>query len=171
MRAVHLEGHRRHERAGFTGTLGAAPAGEGFLEELADLAISVRELAGGGVAVVGGDDQTPSGRQAFDEGPEVVAAQLIGCVAGQCVEALPRTSTVVQLAIGPLVPEHPVRRTVDQTLAVLPGHVDALGGGRLELVRQAATVVLQLAAAPEAQGPRELIGFAGQFGSVGCDLV
>lgn len=77
MRAVDLECHGRHEGAAVflckTGALGAAPAGEGFLEELADLAIRVREVACGGVAMIGGDDQTPSGGQALDESPEVIA--------------------------------------------------------------------------------------------------
>lgn len=56
VRAVDLKCDRRHERANFTGARGAAPAGEGFLEELANLTIGVREVAGGGIAVIGGDD-------------------------------------------------------------------------------------------------------------------
>lgn len=94
MGAVDLEGHGGHEGAAVflreTGTLGATPAGEGFLEELADLALGVREVACGGVAVVGGDDQTPPLAQALDESPEVIAAELIGGVAGQGVETLTR---------------------------------------------------------------------------------
>jgi len=53
VRAVDLECHGGHERAGFTGARGAATAG--------------------GVTVVGGDDQPPPRGQALDEGPEVVA--------------------------------------------------------------------------------------------------
>ncbi len=90
VRAVDLECHGRHEGTGHTGAFGAAPTGEGFLEELTDLAICVREVACGCVAVVGCDDQTPAGGQALDERPEVVAAELIGGVAGQRVEALAR---------------------------------------------------------------------------------
>ena len=44
VRAVDLECDGRHEGAGFTGALGAAPAGEGLLEELAKFAICVREV-------------------------------------------------------------------------------------------------------------------------------
>lgn len=88
VRAVDLQCHGWRERAGFTGARGAAPAGEGFLEELTNLAIGVGEVARGGIAVVGGDDQPPSGCQALDEGPEVIAAELFGRVTGQCVESL-----------------------------------------------------------------------------------
>lgn len=94
VRAVDMQCHGRHERAAVflcqTRALGAAPAGEGLLEELADLAIGVREVAGGGVAVVRGDDESPAGRQALDEGPEVIAAESIGGITGEGVEALAR---------------------------------------------------------------------------------
>ena len=90
MRAVDLQRHGWHEGAGLASASRAAPAGEGFLEELADLAIRIGEVAGGGVAVVGGDDQPPPGGQALDEGPEVVAAELLGGIAGQRVETLAR---------------------------------------------------------------------------------
>jgi hypothetical protein len=74
-------------------------------------------------------------------------------------------------AVGPLVPEHPIRRAVDQACAVLPRHIDAFGGGQLKLVRQPASIVLQLAAAAEAQGLRKLVGLTWQFGGVGADFV
>ena len=90
VRAIDLERNRRHERAGFAGARGAAPAGEGLLEELANLAVGIREVAGGGVAVIGGDDHPSPGGQALDKSPEVIAAELVVGVAGQRVEALAR---------------------------------------------------------------------------------
>lgn len=91
MWAIDLECHWRNEGAGFTDTLDTAPASEGFFEELAYLAIRVREVACGGVTMIGGDDQPPPHRQTLDKGPEVIAAKLIGGVTGQRVEAMART--------------------------------------------------------------------------------
>ena len=65
--------------------------------------------------MVGGDDQTTTGREALDELPEIIAGQLRCDIAREEIQALTGTGTIVQLAVGPLVPEHPVRRGVDQT--------------------------------------------------------
>lgn len=54
---IDLKCNRRHEGAGVTGSCRAAPAGESLLEELADFAFRIREVAGGGIAVVRSDDQ------------------------------------------------------------------------------------------------------------------
>lgn len=92
--AIDLECHRWHEGAAIlvrkANALGASPAGEGALEELADLAIRIWEVACSRVPVVGGYDKAPTGGQALDESPEVIAAELVGSVAGQRVEALAR---------------------------------------------------------------------------------
>ena len=88
MGTVNLQSDRRYERASLTRASGTTTASEGFLEKSADLAVGIGEVAGRCVAVIGGDDQPSAGRQAFDEGPEVIAGELFGCVTGQCVEPL-----------------------------------------------------------------------------------
>ena len=93
VRAIDMECHRRHEGAAIlvrANALGASPAGEGALEELTDLAIRIWKVACSRVPVVGGYDKAPTGGQALDESPEVIAAKLLGSVAGQRVEALAR---------------------------------------------------------------------------------
>ena len=107
--AVDLQCHGRHEGAGLARARFAARAGKGLLEELADLAIRIREVAGGRVAVVRGDDQPPSGGETLDEAPEVVAAQLLGNVLCQRFQPLALACDVVQLGVGPVVPEDLVR--------------------------------------------------------------
>ena len=90
VRAIDLERNRRHERTGFAGARGAAPAGKRGFQELADLGIRIGKVSSGGIAVIGGDDHPSPGGQALDKSPEVIAAELVGGVAGQRVEALAR---------------------------------------------------------------------------------
>lgn len=99
--------------------------------------------------MVGGDDQTATGREALDELPEIIAGQLCCDIARKEIQTLTGTGTVVQLAIGPLVPEHPVRRGIDQTGAVFPRQVNRLGSGGRQLVDEPTTIVLKLAPASE----------------------
>ena len=59
--------------------------------------------------------------------------------------ALSRAGFVVNLAVGPVVPEHPIfcaGRAVDQALAVLPRHIYTLCVRGLQLVGKTAAVVL-----------------------------
>src|SRR6218665_1319749 len=72
------------------------------------------------------------------------------------------------------MPEHPILHTrcvVDQALAVLPRWIDGFRLRRLQLVREATTVVLELTAASEAESAGEFIGLAGQFSRIGAGLV
>lgn len=105
VRAVDPDCHRRDKGAGIAGTCRAASAGEGLFEELAHLAIGIGKVAGGGIAMVGGDYQSSSGGQSLDKGPEVIAAQLFGCVTGQRVEALAGARAIVNFAVRPVMPE------------------------------------------------------------------
>src|SRR4051812_25561556 len=102
VRARDLQGHGRYERADAACPLLAAPAGKSLLEELAELAVGIWEVASGRVAVVGGDDQPPPGGKALDEGPEGLAGQLLSHVLRQRLQPLPCAGTIVQLGVGPV---------------------------------------------------------------------
>jgi len=69
----------------------------------------------------------------------------------------------MHFAIRPMVPENPISRTIDKALTVFPWHIDAFRLRGLKLVREPASVVLQLAAATEAERLRELVGLTRKF--------
>ena len=78
-------------------------------------------------------------------------------------QSLAGAGPVMQLSVGPMMPEDLVRRTSDQRLAVLPGQIDRFRLRRLQFVRAAAAVVLEFAAVGEAKCAGKFIGFARQF--------
>ena len=138
---------------------------------LADIAFGIGEIACGGIAMIGCDDQAAARRKALYERPEVIAGELIGSILGQRVQTLTGNCRVVNLAVWPVVPEHPVGRTIDQALAVLPRHVEAFSLRRLQAMRQSAPIVLKVAAAAEAESASKLVRLTGEFRGVRRDLV
>ena len=78
-----------------------------------------------------------------------VTIEATNIATGAVRTAVTGTGTVVQLAIGPLVPKYPIRRGIDQAGAILPRQVNRLGSGGRQLVDEPTAVVLKLTPASE----------------------
>ena len=80
------------------------PTGESLLEKLRYVAVGVGEIAGGSVAVIGGDNKPSTCCKALNKAPELFTGQLLFGIVSEDFEASTRPGAVMDFAVGPLVP-------------------------------------------------------------------
>src|SRR5581483_10202226 len=125
VRAGHLQGDGRHEWAGVMFPRREPTAFQNTFEKGRLFVRGIEEQAGGGVAMVRGDDEPPACGQTLDEAPEIITCQLSGDITSESIQALTGSRSIMELSIWPLVPEDPVRGCVDEAGAIRPRQIDA----------------------------------------------
>lgn len=159
--AVDADCYGRNKWSAVICTSRTPPTGEGLLEKLRYVTVGVGEMAGGSIAVIGGDNKPSTCCKAFDKAPELFIGQLLLGIVGEDFKATARPGALMDFAVGPLVPANPVQCAINKRLAVFPWHADTFGAGWLEFMRESATVVLQLTAGIETKRTCKFVGLAG----------
>ena len=136
-----------------------------FLQVFGLLCIGVGELPAGGIAMIGGDDQTAAGREPFDQRPEGVPSQVCLHFLSERLETLAGVVVIVQAMIRPVVPEYPVRLRADQVGAVCPGDVGGFGSGTRKDMAVPRPIVSQGRALGKPKRLGERSGIRGEFGT------